>query len=145
MSETRNVLDANDNVIGTLTLPDNTPEDVWTRKLAEFKYTNPTMTTEEKVQAIMEAAMEFGKQLMKEFAAENVLLGITQAGMTNTVRKRLSEVTNALLTGSLYDAIYEVRQIPPEHKDDTFITDARLLVFINKIEKYLLIPLSTQL
>lgn len=34
--ETRNVLDADDNVIGTLSLPDGTPEAVWEDKLAEY-------------------------------------------------------------------------------------------------------------
>lgn len=33
----RNIVDANDNVIGTLELPDNTSEEVWTAKLNEYK------------------------------------------------------------------------------------------------------------
>ena len=73
------------------------------------------------------------------------MLGITQAGMTNTVRKRLGEVTNCLITGSLYDAMNEARLIPAEHKDSTFITNARLLSFINRIETFLGIALSETL
>lgn len=94
---------------------------------------------------ILIPARTFGNQLIDDFAAENILLGITQANMTNSVRKTLSEVTACLMTGSLYDAMLEARAIPNDKKDATFITNARLLAFINKIEIYLNLPLSTQL
>ena len=90
-------------------------------------------------------AIVFGQNLVKDFAVENVMMGITQSGKTNQVRKATQEVISALSTGSLYDAIHEARQIPQEQKDDTFVTDARLLVFINKIESFLGLPLSTSL
>jgi len=97
------------------------------------------------VERIIGNAQNFGLKLIKEVAAENILLGITQAGKTNFVRKATNEVMLALMSGSLYDAIYEIRQIPPEKKDEVFLTDARLLQYINKIEAYLGISLSTQL
>jgi hypothetical protein len=95
--------------------------------------------------AVVNSAMQFGNKVMLDFATENVLMGITQDGMTNAVRKAMTEVMSALLSGSLYDAIYEIRQIPAESKDVKYVTDARLLVYVNKIETYLGRSLSTSL
>ena len=97
------------------------------------------------IENIILKSINFGNQLISEFAAENVIMGITQDGMTGTVRKRMSEIVNALNTGSLYDAINEARAVPPEHKDSKYITDVRLLQFINKIEAYLGLPQSSSL
>jgi hypothetical protein len=90
-------------------------------------------------------ARAFGSKLINEFAAENLRLGITAAGKTKSVRQAMSQITDALNTGSLYDAIDEARLIPAPSKDATFITDVRLLAFINKIEAYLNQPLSQAL
>lgn len=96
------------------------------------------------VQDTIRKAIYFGNNVIVEAATENVLLGITQFNMTGTVRKVLSQVNSALSTGSLYDAIDEIRAIPPENKDARFVTDARLLATINKIETYLGLTLSTE-
>jgi hypothetical protein len=98
----------------------------------------------DKIKFAVERAILFGQSIIAEFAAENVLLGITEASMTNQVRKVTMQVTSALNTGALYDAIAECRAIPEEDKDDVFITNDRLLTFINKIEEYLGIPLSEE-
>lgn len=95
------------------------------------------------IQSVLRDAMNFGNQLIAEFAAENVLMGITQDGMTGVVRKNMSEVISALSTGSLYDAIQEAKVIPADKKDNKYITNARLTIFVNKIEAYLQIPLTT--
>lgn len=95
---------------------------------------------------IFRPARAFGQTLIDEFAAENILLGISSIpGMTNSVRKTMKEVTDALTTGSLKDAIYEARQIQAESKDPVFISDTRLLKFVNKIEEYLGLPASAAL
>jgi hypothetical protein len=86
--------------------------------------------------AIADAA-SFGQRIIIKFAAENVLLGIIQLGMASTVRGVMSAVIQCLQTGSLYDAVDQLRAIPPESKDGTFVTDARLLVFVNLIKDYL--------
>jgi len=99
----------------------------------------------ENVRNIVRNAREFGQKLMDEFAADNVALGITQDGMTKTVRQNMSEVMMALMSGSLYDAIDEAKAIPNECKDIKYITDERLLNYINKIEIYLGITLSESL
>lgn len=97
------------------------------------------------VSKIIEDAIVFGNSLIVEFAAENVIMGITQDGMTGTVRKRMEQVILALSTGSLYDAISEAKAIPEQDKDTKYITNARLLQFVNKLETYLQIPLSIEL
>lgn len=107
--------------------------------------TPPSTPINLQVQNVIKKAMEFGNQILIEFAAENVLLGITQAGMTTAVRNATARIVSALQTGSLYDAINECRAVPAQDKDATFVTDARLLLFVNKIEVYLGLPVSTQL
>lgn len=94
---------------------------------------------------VIRPARAFGQNLIDEFVAENVLLGITQVGLTSHVRKTMREVQDAVSSGSLYDAIVEIKSIPTEAKDPVFLSDARILKFINKIEAYLRIPLSTSL
>ena len=95
--------------------------------------------------SILTPAIAFGNEVIITFAAENIGLGITQAGMTTAVRTATKDVVAALTTGSLYDAITAARAIPEEQKDATFVTDIRILGFVNKIEAYLGIPLSTEL
>ena len=96
------------------------------------------------VAKILMASIAFGDELILEFATENVLMGVEQLGMTNHVRKTMSEVISALKTGALSDAIYEARQIPDDKMDDTFITKPRLLIFINKCESFMGLELSTE-
>lgn len=97
------------------------------------------------VENIIQLAMTFGAKLLREFAAQNVLLGITQEGKTGEVLTKLMNVQLAVQAGSLYEAIDRIRAIPPTDYDGKYITEARLLTFINKIEAYLGLPLSTEL
>ena len=96
----------------------------------------------ESVRRVISDAILFGQRLTTEFAAENVLLGITQLNMTGTVLGHLVEVMEAVNAGSLYEAITRIRAVPSESYDATFITAPRLLAFINKIEAYLGLPPS---
>lgn len=90
-----------------------------------------------KAQAAIKAAIDFGSELLVEFSTENVVMGITQDGMTKQVRQAMSEVISALQTGSLYDAIDEIGNVPENAKDGKYITDARLQEYRLKIEEYL--------
>ena len=93
--------------------------------------------------AKIDAAMVFGTQMIRDFAAENVALGITQFGLTSHVRRTLVDVAACLTTGSLYDAITELKAVDPAKLDAVIMTPARLLVFRNKIEDFLQITRST--
>lgn len=104
-----------------------------------------TPSSTEFVRQVIYNSIEFGVSLVIEFATENVLLGITQAGMTTTVRNNMIEVLSAIQTGSLYDARSVLLNLPEESKDSTFITNARIIQFVNKIETYLGLPLTTEL
>jgi hypothetical protein len=103
------------------------------------------LTDIEYIKIKIDAAIKFGQELITEYSAQNVLMGITQEGMTGVVRKRLEQVFLAISTGSLYDAILEIKAIPAENKDNKYITDIRLLNVVNRIETYLGAPLSTDL
>lgn len=97
------------------------------------------------VEQIIDDAIVFGTKLLRKFAAENTIMGITQEGKTNEVRKAMREVTDAIYTGSLKDVILEARAIPVESYDSKYITAARILSFINEIEDYLGIQRSENL
>lgn len=97
------------------------------------------------VRSAISRAMAFGNTLITEFAADNVMLGITVDGMTGAVLDKMASVAAAATTGSLYEAIARIKAIPEEDKDAKYITDARLLELCNKVETYLNIPLSESL
>lgn len=138
MSETRSILDKDGNVVGELTMPDNTSEDIWSAKLGEYSYVKPSVPIEEQIKAKILGAMEFGKNIMAEYGASNVLAGLSlsqvQQVMTSTAK-----IQSALLSGSLYVALDEISKL---ELDDVIITDARVTAFRNKIQKYLNIPLT---
>lgn len=97
----------------------------------------------EQVRQIVANAISFGESLIFEFTIENVLLGITQLGLTSHVRQVTKDIITALQTGSLYDAISLVRVLDSNDFDSTILTPERLLFFRNKIETYLGIPLAS--
>ncbi len=97
------------------------------------------------IENIIESSMVFGAQLLKEFSAENVLLGITQENKTGEILSKLESVMNATQTGSLYEVLNRVRAIPITDYDVKYITVERLIKFMNKVEAYLGLPLTTEL
>jgi hypothetical protein len=106
------------------------------------------ISAEVQAQAIRQAvanAINKGQQLIAEFATENVMLGITQDNMTAQVLDNMGPVMTAMQSGSLYLAIDRIRAIPLESKDSKYITDVRLLQYVNRLEAYLGLPLSEQL
>lgn len=82
-------------------------------------------------------AIAFGQKLLTEFSAENISLGITQDGQTKSVRTKMAQVTAALQTGSLYDALDECMAIQQADYDVKYITAARLVLYGNKLRAYL--------
>jgi len=112
--------------------------------LTEFSCTLPESIQDPlyTISRVVYEAMSFGKDLTLEFCAENVLLGITQAGMTDKVRTVLDSSFRAIETGSLYEALTKLKNVSESDKDQIFINNTRLLKYINKIEIYLNIELT---
>lgn len=96
------------------------------------------------LESIINSAFDFYEKLRLEFIAENIALGIVQAGQTNRVRKILFQATDALRSSSPIDSIREITLIDPNDFDDIFITPDRLLRFRNKIEVFLGRTLATR-
>lgn len=89
---------------------------------------------QEALKSIVKKARQFGQDLMDEFATENILLGITQEGKTEEVLTKMSSIILSLQSGSLYVAIDQIKKF--QGKDEKYLTDPRLLAFLNKIENY---------
>lgn len=89
------------------------------------------------VEAILHDARRFAQIMEDDFLNENIRLGITQLGLTNHVRKSLTEVSAALHSASLYDVVLEISRVPSEDLDAQIMTAARLLKFRNEVEEYL--------
>lgn len=138
-----------DEVSGQAWLKEEKTRSYWlpefTTQLTQVQPEVPVLTPQEQAAQLLDQAIDFGNKLIRDITIENMALGITQDGMTGTVRKALAETLSALMTGSLYDAIDELRAIPEDKKDNKYISNARLLVAINKLETYLGKPLSSSL
>ena len=92
------------------------------------------------VKKIVTEAISFGQNLIIDFAAENVLMGITQAGKTKEVADYLADVMRYAQSGSLYEVLAEVNRLqtsglPAELAP--FVTTDRMNAFKLKIEQYL--------
>ncbi len=92
------------------------------------------------VQNIISNAMNFGSEIVKKVATENVMLGITQAGKTKIVADVCKNLQYYLTTGSLYVAIDEINRLIAEELDpnlEPFVTEARLNSVKSEIQSYL--------
>lgn len=91
-------------------------------------------------EVIISNAIDFGKKLSIDFASDNVIGGITQAGKTKDVALYLRDLSYYLTTGSLYEAINEINilisDVVPEGLSP-FVTESILQTFKQKIEDYL--------
>ena len=119
-----------------------------------------TPTTAQNMQNYLENQVyPFINTLIATYSAENISLGITQAGKAGHVLALFTKYypvpatthTNYLKaafdTGSLYiarDLLQYIRNNPSEYDGlSPFVTDARLLGLKNKVEEFLGITLST--
>lgn len=109
------------------------------------KEVDPAVKALEDAKVLLASAISFGSELIIQFGAENMVLGITQDNMTKTVRENMSGILSAISTGSLKDAILEIKELPESAKDPKYLTDERLLVYLNKIENFLGLELSESL
>ena len=117
-------------------------------------------TTAESLETYLDNSVHpFIKGLINKFAAENISMGITQAGKSGhllalfTKKYPVPDATfqntlkDSFDTGSLYisiDIIQHIRNNPTEFDGlNPFVTDARLLIMKNDIETFLGVELST--
>lgn len=105
---TRDILDTNGNVVGQLTLPDDTSEDVWQQKLAIYLYIVPAPDPTIVIQDKIKAAMKFGKDLITAKSATQIQMGIVQAGKAKDVLDYTVNLVTYLMAGSLIAAEQEI-------------------------------------
>lgn len=106
------------------------------------------MTTTEIVDAAIAAAKAFGGDLADQFARENVLLGITQAGQTIPVSKYCHDLWHYMTTGSLYAAETQLNTMINDVGLEKlalapFVTNTRLTAYLGYIQAYLSNPSTT--
>jgi len=95
---------------------------------------------QEMYKEIVSKAIKFGNDLVIEFASENIMMGITQAGKTKDVADYTADVMRYIQSGSLYEVIHEVDRLINEgipQELSPFVTDQRMISFKNKILEYL--------
>lgn len=118
------------------------------------------LTTSESLSIYLDLRVyPFVQKLIKDFAAENISMGVTQAQKTGPILgmfakkydvnndSRSFSLKDTFDTGSLYESLkvlQHIRNNSSEYDGLTpFVTDARLLNMKNKIESFLGIQLST--
>ena len=94
---------------------------------------DPVTTT----QVALQNDLAFSNSILTQFLVENNMLGVYQAGMSQIIRSILEPTFEALLTGSLQDAVALLKGISSTSYDSVFITEKRLLCYLNAIEEYL--------
>lgn len=95
---------------------------------------------------LIQNAIEFFSEELIKFAAENVSLGITQAGKTKDVADYLDDILRYGQSGSLYEVrntIINLQTAGFPQDLDPYVNDARMLVFLNEVETYLGLPLTS--
>ena len=101
-----------------------------------------TLTTTQIYTGVVLAAMTFGQQLMVQFAVQNILAGITQAGQSANLLAYTANLSQAITTGSLYVAIAQIEAMIADTSSaktnlSPFITNAVLYIYLNQIQAYL--------
>lgn len=80
----------------------------------------------------IQAAMDFGKQVLIEFAANNVVRGINVAEVKQ-LTAQFGMIQLLLLNGSLYSALEEIQKLQP----NALISQADIAYYSNKIMDFL--------
>lgn len=86
---------------------------------------------------VLKPAKQFALEIEETFVAENIAMGITQAGKTDLVTERLAEVLKHVRNASLYSALSAIENVVIDESVAPFITVPRMITFANKIKKYL--------
>lgn len=119
-----------------------TPQSSAYRTINSMPVSAPPLTTTQIYTAVVESAMDFGQQLMVQFAVANIRAGITQAGQTQSVMNYTTNLAQCLNTGSLYAAIADIETMIADTSStktglSPFITNNILYSYLNQIQSYL--------
>lgn len=98
--------------------------------------TSMTVSPAELIKQKIIAAMAFGRELIAEYGATNVLAGYSIEEIQEIMDKT-ARVQVALNTGSLYVALAELDAV---EIDGSIITEEKMEIFRHKIQDYLQIP-----
>lgn len=140
---TRDVLDYQGNVIGDLTLPDDTTEDQWTRALCIYAIAPPVKSPTAMAADAALLARNFGRDLITTLQAENMAMGLAASGKMLDVIQFGFNLLMYLNIGALPAAISEIDRILaagiPENLAP-FMTTARMTANRAKIANFLGVP-----
>jgi len=109
--------------------------------LQAFQQQVAAQANADSIKRTVQGAIQFGQNLIIQFASENVLMGITQAGKTKLIADTLKDVSYYLNSGSLYEADNAASLVQITEEMSPFLTPARITTFRNKIRAYLGLPL----
>lgn len=113
--------------------------------LAQEQADNQARAAAEAPRLALRRAIDEGRAIEEDFSVDNIMMGITQDGMTGQVLDAMMPTILALRSGSLYEAMDRMRAIPESDKDPKYVNDARLLAALNRIERHLGLPESPSL
>lgn len=96
-----------------------------------------TLDMEAIVKAKVNKAINGSNEIIKQFATENILMGITQAGKTKLIADTMSSVMYYCQTGSLYEVLTALNAINITPEMSPFLTTARRDEYITKFTSLL--------
>jgi len=130
--ETRNILNHLDQVIGQLSLPDNTPEEIWQSRLAPYKAPPVSITIADIVSTKILDYEKMAPALLREVKTANTISGIT-VDESREVFKNYRDVLTMIREGAFPTALAELQAIGPIG----FINQARFDSLAELIKKYI--------
>lgn len=128
--ETRDILDYLGNVVGRLTLPEDTPEENWTA--ATQIYSQPPPSLGDRVSYKIESYEAMAPGIIRSIKTANTLAGITPAQSAQVMRD-YGDVVQMIREGMLPTALYALKQKSPSG----FITQEMLDSWIMQIQALL--------
>lgn len=130
--ETRNIVNNQGQIIGQMSLPENTSEEVWQQKISAIINPPQSPSPQEIVVRKINSYKKECEQLMDTFKAGNTLEGITVAQSAELFAVA-HLVIIALREGALPTAIYLAEQIVPAG----FLTQEKKDLWISKMKEKL--------
>jgi hypothetical protein len=129
---TRNIINHNGIVIGQLSLPDTTPESVWTETLAAYATVPQVLGMSDFIRNRINFLRSIAPALMVELYVTNTLAGITTA-QSDQMFDDYEDVLTRLREGAWPTALYRLQQKVPSG----FVTQQLIDAWISLIKAQL--------